>query len=143
MQKWIFHPQMTQISQTMQIDYSLCQAHLSECALLFPKCGLHILKSKANLHQLQAAFEKKQGAFFLFHRTLSYLGKKYSHLHPLFIPFSVSFITISMKTKRLKTALFCIFLRKKTKLLHIYSRICLITKSRGVTKCYINEESVK
>ena len=40
---------MTQISQMIRIDYSLCQAHLSKCALLFPKCGLHILKSKSHL----------------------------------------------------------------------------------------------
>jgi len=71
MQNWILNPLMTQISQMMRTDYSLYQAHLSECALLFPKCGLHILKSKANLHQQQAASEKKQGAFFLFHRTFA------------------------------------------------------------------------
>ena len=34
-----------------------------QCALLFPKCALLFFKCKPHLHQVRAAFLKKQGAF--------------------------------------------------------------------------------
>ena len=38
--------------------------HSKKCALLFSKCALLFFKCKPHLHQVQAAFLKKQGAFF-------------------------------------------------------------------------------
>jgi len=96
------------------------------------------LKSKSHFHQQQAAFEKKQGAFFLFHRTLLHLGKKYSHLHPLFIPFFGLYEGYFNENKRPKTGLFCIFLHKKIEILHIYAEFSIQGADGRVTKCYRN-----